>query len=79
MLFKRFDQLHMRVLLDLQDELMELKASLDECDDREAIQLHLSSRRQDGNIRRREILRNISTKLESYGELDYITCVQILD
>lgn len=65
--FKRFDSLHIRVLLEQQDRLCELQQQLEDCDDAETIQLNLSSRRQDGNRARREILQQIKTELKDYG------------
>lgn len=64
---KRFDYLHMRSLLDLQDQLSELEERLNQCDDVDRIQLGLSSRRQDSNTHRREMLELIRAKLEIYG------------
>ena len=69
--FKRFDYLHMRSLLEQQDELAELQERLDRCDDAEPIPLGLSSRRQDGNPERRELLRQVTAKLQEYDK-----CVQ---
>ena len=69
--FKRFDYLHMRSLLEQQDELAELQERLDRCDDAEPIRLGLSSRRQDGNPERRELLRQVTAKLQEYDK-----CVQ---
>ncbi|KAL8858283.1 MAG: hypothetical protein Q9178_005146 [Gyalolechia marmorata] len=65
--FKRFDNLHVRVLLEQQDRLCELQQQLEDCDDTETIQMNLSSRRQDGNRARREILAQIKTELKDYG------------
>ncbi len=64
---KRFDYLHMRSLLDLQDQLSELEDRLNRCDDGDRIQLGLSSRRQDANTQRSELLQLIRAKLELYG------------
>ncbi|PVI01283.1 hypothetical protein DM02DRAFT_728018 [Periconia macrospinosa] len=64
--FKRFDNLHIRVLLEQQDRLYELQQQLEECDDAETIQLNLSSRRQDGNQTRRELLQRIKAELTDY-------------
>ena len=69
--FKRFDYLHMRSLLEQQDELAELQERLDRCDNAEPIRLGLSSRRQDGNPERRELLRQVTVKLQEYDR-----CVQ---
>lgn len=63
---KRFDYLHMRSLLEQQDELTELQERLDRCDNSERVQLGLSSRRQDRNADRRELLRQVTAKLKVY-------------
>lgn len=70
-IFKRFDYLHMRSLLGQQDELAELQERLERCDEAEPIRLGLSSRRQDENAERRELLRQVKTKLQEYDR-----CVQ---
>ena len=69
--FKRFDYLHMRSLLEQQDKLAELQEKLNRCDDAELIQLGLSSRRQDGNPERQELLQQVKAKLQEYNK-----CVQ---
>ena len=68
---KRFDYLHMRSLLEQQDELAELQERLDRCDGAETVRLGLSSRRQDENVERRELLQQVTAKLREYD-----TCVQ---
>ena len=70
-IFKRFDYLHMRSLLEQQDELAELQERLDRCDNNEPVRLGLSSRRQDENPERRELLRQVTVKLQEYDR-----CVQ---
>ncbi|KAK4199234.1 hypothetical protein QBC40DRAFT_85743 [Triangularia verruculosa] len=65
--WKRFDYLHVRNLLELQDELNELEAELRAIDAAETTRLYLSSRRQDGNFNRRHVLSLIRRKLEEYG------------
>lgn len=67
-MFKRFDYLHMRNLLEQQDQLSELESRLNECDDNESIQLFLSSRRQDRNQERRALMEEIRQRLATYGE-----------
>ncbi|KAM0798368.1 hypothetical protein BDR22DRAFT_809198 [Usnea florida] len=64
--FKRFDYLHMRSLLEQQDELAELQERLERCDDADPIRLGLSSRRQDENAERRDLLRQVQAKLQEY-------------
>ncbi|KAI1208288.1 uncharacterized protein F4807DRAFT_158633 [Annulohypoxylon truncatum] len=65
---RRFDYLHMRSLLDQQDRLADLEEKLHHCDDAETTQLHLSSRRQDSNQRRRDLLDEIKLNLSSYDQ-----------
>ncbi|KAF4943879.1 hypothetical protein FGADI_13095 [Fusarium gaditjirri] len=65
-ILKRYDFLHMRSLLDLQDQLSELQDQLKTCDDFDRVQLGLCSRRQDGNDTRRNLLQRIRTTLEVY-------------
>jgi hypothetical protein len=63
---KRFDNLHIRILLEQQDRLAELEERLEKCDDEETIQLNLSSRRQDSNLERRQLIDDISLELAAY-------------
>ncbi|RBR26062.1 uncharacterized protein FIESC28_01090 [Fusarium coffeatum] len=70
-ILKRYDFLHMRSLLDLQDQLSELQDQLKRCDELEPVQLGLSSRRQDSNNTRRDLLQRIRSTLEVYGEYTY--------
>ncbi|KAI1401875.1 hypothetical protein F4819DRAFT_305951 [Hypoxylon fuscum] len=65
-ILKRFDYLHMRSLLDLQDQLGELEDRLNELDDTERVQLRLSSRRQDDSKDRRELLQQIRVVIKQY-------------
>lgn len=67
-ILKRFDNLHMRCLLEQQDQLFELETELNQCDDAENTQLYLSSRRQDLNQRRRELLEQVKEGLQAYGK-----------
>lgn len=64
---KRFDTLHMRYILYLQDSLGELQQRLDACDDAEDIQLYLSSRRNDENETRRDLMKELGVQLRNYG------------
>lgn len=66
-IIRRFDNLHLRVLLEQQAEVSELENRLNKCDDEETIQLHLSSCRKDGNQHRRYLIEEIKTKLREYG------------
>lgn len=64
---KRFDDLHIRALLDYQDRLCELEHCLEACDNLEDVSLNLSSRRQDGNSRRKELIEEVKKQLGLYG------------
>lgn len=67
---KRFDYLHMRSLLEKQDQLIELEERLHQCDDDETAQLNLSSRRQDSNQGRRALMEQIRRALGHYGTIE---------
>jgi hypothetical protein len=56
----------MRVLVERQDRLAELEELLERCDEDETIQLNLSSRRQDTNQQRRQLIQDIESELEAY-------------
>lgn len=77
--FKRFDYLHMRSLLEQQDELAELQERLERCDEAEPVRLGLSSRRQDENAERRELLRQVKAKLQEYDRClqDYYAMLRL--
>lgn len=64
---KRFDYLHMRSIAEQQDQIAELETQLNQCDDEEGIQLNLSSRRQDANGKRRDLMNQVHEKLKQYG------------
>ena len=64
---KRFDFLHMRYLLYLQDSLIHQQERLDACDDADDIQLHHSSRRQDGDETRKALMQELEVLLNKYG------------
>ena len=64
---KRFDFLHMRHLLYLQDSLIYQQERLDTCDDADDIQLHHSSRRQDDNETRKALMQELEVLLNKYG------------
>ena len=76
---KRFDGLHIRLLLEQQDRLAELEERLEKCDDEETIQLNLSSRRQDSNLARRQLIDDIKAELAEYCmtfvEIRYMTLI----
>ncbi|KAG9231492.1 hypothetical protein BJ875DRAFT_506648 [Amylocarpus encephaloides] len=67
-IFRRFDTLHLRVLLEQQDRLCELQQQLEDCDDAETVQLNLSSRRQDDNRTRRNVLQQVAAELKDYDK-----------
>ncbi|CZR51425.1 uncharacterized protein PAC_01301 [Phialocephala subalpina] len=67
-IFRRFDTLHLRVLLEQQDRLCELQQQLEDCDDVETVQLNLSSRRQDDNRTRRNVLQQVAAELKDYDK-----------
>lgn len=71
-IFKRFDYLQVRCLLEQQDELQELECRLCECDAAETTSLYLSSRRMDRNTTRRELLKQIKENLGSYSTYTYL-------
>nr|RBQ91818.1 hypothetical protein FVER53263_12493 [Fusarium verticillioides] len=76
-ILKRYDFLHMRSILDLQDQLSELEDRLKACDDVDRVQLGLCSRRQDANTTRRDILQQIRSTLEVYAIQDYNSMLQL--
>ncbi|KAF2184884.1 hypothetical protein K469DRAFT_175293 [Zopfia rhizophila CBS 207.26] len=67
-IMRRFDNLHMRVLLEHQDRLAELEEKLQQCDEQEDIRLNLCSRRQDTNQTRRILLQTVEAELEKYNQ-----------
>jgi len=70
--WKRFDYLHIRNLHGLQDELVELELRLNALDSAEAVRLNLSSRRQNTNHERTDLLAQIRLKIEQYGTYIYL-------
>ena len=68
-LFKRFGELHTRLLLYKQDELVEIEQRLKDLDNEERTSYHLASRRDDMNLARKELVTEIESKLSSYGKL----------
>lgn len=63
---KRFDTLHMRNILYLQDGIAEIENRLDSLDEMEPSQTYLSSRRHDGNPERRKLMKELNQQLEIY-------------
>jgi hypothetical protein len=68
---RRFDHLHLRVLLEKQAHLCELEKRLMKCDDEETVQLYASSYKQDGNMQRRHLMEEIQLKLDEYGKHNF--------
>ncbi len=66
-MLKRFDVLHLRYLLYLQNRLAVLQNRLDACDDAEKIQLNLSSIRDDNSEERKLIMNELELQLVKYG------------
>ena len=66
-MMKRFDVLHLRYLLHLQNRLVEVQKRLDACDDAETIQLNLTSARNDNSEERRLIMNDVEMQLAKYG------------
>lgn len=64
---RRFDYLHLRLLLEKQAHLIELERQLIKCDDEEMVQLYASSCKQDGNMQRRRLMEEIQLKIHDYG------------
>lgn len=64
---RRFETLHLRILLEKQAELSELENDLNRVDDEERVQQHLSSCRKDKSQQRRGLVREIKSKLRDYG------------
>lgn len=67
-MFRRFATVHTRCLLLTQDYLCELKAELDEIDEKERTQLFLSSRKHDNNTERQLVLEKLKKTLREYGQ-----------
>lgn len=67
MLFKRFGQLHARVLLQKQDEITEIEQKLNELDKIETTAFFLRSRRMDPSVERRKLIADAEQKLLDYS------------
>ncbi|KAI4204083.1 MAG: hypothetical protein LQ350_001476 [Teloschistes chrysophthalmus] len=70
-LFRRFGELHARILLYKQDELVELEQKLNDIDAAEQTAFHLNSRRDDQNLARKALLTEIEARLHVYGTLPF--------
>ncbi|KAL8664456.1 MAG: hypothetical protein Q9202_003006 [Teloschistes flavicans] len=67
-LFRRFGELHARILLYKQDELIELEHKLNDLDAAEQTAFHLNSRRDDQNLARKALITEIEARLHVYDE-----------
>lgn len=78
---RRFDYLHLRLLLEKQAYLGELERRLMKCDDEETVQLYASSCKQDGNVERRHLMEEIQVKIHNYDQsvLEYRRMLQLSD
>ncbi|KAH8631284.1 hypothetical protein IG631_12967 [Alternaria alternata] len=78
---RRFETLHLRVLLEKQAELSELENDLNRVDDEERVQQHLSSCRKDKSQQRRGLVREIKSKLRDYDQsiLEYSSILRLPD
>ncbi|OCL06753.1 hypothetical protein AOQ84DRAFT_410246 [Glonium stellatum] len=78
---RRFDYLHLRLLLEKQAHLGELERRLIKCDDKEMVQLYASSCKQDGNVQRRRLIEEVQLKIHDYDNsvLKYRRILQLSD
>ncbi|KAI4254956.1 MAG: hypothetical protein L6R42_006980 [Xanthoria sp. 1 TBL-2021] len=76
-LFRRFGELHARLLLFKQDELAELEQKLNDLDAEEQTPYHLRSRRDDRNVARRALIAEIEARLPAYDEALQKYCQQL--
>lgn len=74
LMFRKFGQLHNRLLLYRQDELTELEERLNKLDEEETTAYFLCSRRHDLSHNRRELMTEIQTSLKQYGRSIPTTC-----
>jgi hypothetical protein len=65
---RRFSYLHARNVLYRQDRLADIEAQLQELDEKEQTQWYLSSRRDDGNSSRAQLLSSLGDELHEYGK-----------
>lgn len=66
---KRFDYLHLRNLLYHSDILAMTEEQLRRLDQQETVQSYLSSRRQDKNTERQNLLQSLDEQLKAYGNV----------
>jgi len=64
---RRFDHLHLRLLLEKQAHLGELERRLMTCDDEEKVQAYASSCKKDGNVERRRLIEELQVRIRDYG------------
>ncbi|KAK4183658.1 hypothetical protein QBC35DRAFT_344598, partial [Podospora australis] len=67
--FRRFGQVHVRLLLHMQDEIVELEDRLNELDASELNDYSLRTRREDRNQDRKAVLAELESRLLSYDKL----------
>lgn len=67
MVFRRFGQLHTRLLLHLQDEIAEIEQNLKDLDNKECNFYNLTTRRWDQNNDRKLLLQRLESRLIVYG------------
>lgn len=74
-IFRRFDYLHLRQLLYLQEELAMLESQLRQVDIADESELNNMSRRNDTNEERKALVTQIRGRLLEYGKLfiEYLT------
>lgn len=66
-IFRRFDYLHLREILYLQEELTMLEGQLNKIDRAESIAINNMSRQQDNNEERKKLMSQIRVLLIKYG------------
>jgi hypothetical protein len=67
-IFKRFGQVHARLLLHKQSVIAALEARLNVLDEQEANAYRLTSRAQDDNIERNDVLEELEARILEYGK-----------
>jgi len=71
LIFRRFGVVHVRVLLSLQDEMVQLESQLEDCDmdaiAQDAQEVHNGSFRED-DTERKKVLKSLLDKLLQYGQ-----------
>ena len=67
-LFRRFGNIHVRLLLHKQDDISMLEKKLDELDNNDTNAFFLNSRRADQNAERHAVLTELESKIKEYGK-----------